>query len=191
MKMCLWSLFMCRYSRHYVLDIFHNMEFHNMDIPYYVLDIKMKWTHCKILWSIFTGRMSSAIKKNSGRGGSVHQEVVVPRRGWRRSLIRKILGNDDNRERSQCTTSREGRGRYECQICLWLTGDDTGQLSNPGRWFLIGKMGACDFQWLDNVASINSKSCLRSWNNKSFFSLGKDKGWIRETSTATLPKPLP
>ena len=76
----------------------------------------------------------------------MHQEVVVPRRGWRRSLVRKMLGNDDNNgERSQCATSRVGRGRSECQICLWLPGDDTGQLSNPGRWVLIGKMGTCDF----------------------------------------------
>ena len=58
---------------------------------------------------------------------------------------KKDAGNDDNRERSHCTTSREGRGRSECQVCLWLPGDDTGQLSNPGRWVLIGKIGACDF----------------------------------------------
>ena len=107
-----------------------------------VLEIKMKWTHCKTIWSIFTGRMSSAIKKNAGRGGWVHQEVGVPRRGWRRNLIRC---QEMTTERSHWATSRVGRGRSECQICLWLPGDDTGQLSNPGRLVLIGKMCTCDF----------------------------------------------
>ena len=47
------------------------------------------------------------------------------------------------------------------------------------------------FSVLDNVASINSKSCLGSLNSKSFFSVGWDEGWVRVTSTATLPKLLP
>ena len=152
----------------------------------------MKWTHCTIIWSIFTGRMSPMIKKNAGRGGWMHRKAV-PRRGGRKSLIRKMLGNDGkNRERSHWATKRVGRGRSEWQICLWLPGDDAGQQSHPGRWVLVGKMGACEFsQWLDNVTSINSKSCLGSWNSKSLFSLGRDEGWVKATSSATLPKLLP
>ena len=76
--------------------------------------------------------------------------VSAPRGGGAQERMeekpdKKDAGNDDNRKRSHCTTSREGRGRSECQVCLWLPGDDTRQLSNPGRWVLIGKIGACDF----------------------------------------------
>ena len=53
------------------------------------------------------------------------------RKGWRRSLIRC---QEMTTERSHWATNRVGRGRSECQICLWLPGDDTGQLTNPGRW---------------------------------------------------------
>ena len=151
----------------------------------------MKWTHCKTIWSIFTGRMSSVIKRNAGRGRWVHWEVEVPRRGWRKSLIRKMLEMMTTIERSHCTTSRVESGRSECQICLWLqvmTRDSCPILE--GRSSSVKRVPVIS-QWLANVASINSKTCLRSWNNKSFFSLGKDKCWVRETSTAAFPKPLP
>ena len=44
----------------------------------------------------------------------MHQEVGVPRRGWRRKKPdKKDVGNDDdNGERSHCATSRVGRGSY-------------------------------------------------------------------------------
>ena len=57
MKMCLLILF-------------------NVQIfPVAALDIEIKWTHCKIISSIFIGRMQSVIKVSAGSGGGVHREV--------------------------------------------------------------------------------------------------------------------
>ena len=72
--------------------------------------------------------------------------------------------------------------------CLVMTRDSCPTLEggsssvNVYLWFS---------QWLENVVTIRSKFCLGSWNSKSFFSLGRDEGWVRVTSTAALPKLLP
>lgn len=58
---------------------------------------------------LFTGKMSSVIKKNAGRGG-----VSAPRGGGAQRMEekpdKKDAGNDDiNGESSHCATSRVGR----------------------------------------------------------------------------------
>ena len=160
-----------------------------------ILEIKMKWTHCTTIWSIFTGRMSSVIKKNAGRGGWVHQEVGVPRRGWRRSLIRKMLEMMTTERDPTAQQVERGEGDLSVRSvsgCQVMTQDSCPTLeggSSLGK--LVPVIFSVTWQWGKYLISEMSKSCLGSWNNKSFFSLGKDEGWVRVTSTAALPKPLP
>ena len=141
---------------------------------------------------LFTGKMSSVIKKNAGRGGSVHQEVGVPKRGWRRSLIRKMLEMMTSMERDPTAQQAEWGGGdlsvWFVSGCQVMTRDSRPTRKVGPHW----ENGCLWFsQWLDNMVSINSKSCPGSWNSKSFFSLGRDERWVRVTSTATLPKLLP
>ena len=82
--------------------------------------------------------------------------VSAPRGGGAQERMeekpeRKMLGGDDNNgERSHCATSRAGRGRSECQICLWRPGDDTGQLSNP-------EGGSSSVKWVPVIFSVTGQ----------------------------------
>ena len=85
--------------------------------------------------------MSSVIKKNAGRGGSVHQEVGVPKRGWRRSLRRKMLEMMTPMERVPTVQQAEwGGGDLSVRFvsdCLVMTRDSCPTLeggSSLGKW---------------------------------------------------------
>ena len=81
---------------------------------------------------------------NAPRGGGAQERMEE-------KPDKKDAGNDDiNGERSHCATSRVGRGRSECLICLWLPGDDTGQPSNPEGGSSLGK-------WMSVIFSVTGQ----------------------------------
>lgn len=112
--------------------------------PVAVLDIEIKWAQCKIIWSIFIGRMKSVIKMSAGRGGRVHRGVGAGEgegKAWQERCQKMMTSN---RGRSHLATSRAARHLSVTPLFLAAKWHRDGCPILEGG-SLIGKMDTCYF----------------------------------------------